>query len=261
MSFHDGLPRFNGPGDQEWHYRHSISSLSSYQALYRNRGGKKNAADVSPSYLSHPGAAKKIAELCPQSKIIIVLRNPVECAFSMFCHRRRDGEEPQHSFEAAFAASAERLAAGWQSHWDYKGHFLFSLQVERYLELFPKDQLFIRRYESLKHDPENFYNELCAFLGVQPIDCKSANQQVNTAPKREEIWRQRGGSRFLLKWVNSVAKRLPAKPQQKLRELVLLKPAYRLSPKDRQYLVDHFAGDIKELGKTLQWDLSDWLKV
>ena len=77
MAFYEGMPPLAGPGDKYALAGKSITRFADYQTLYRQRRDELVAADDSPAYLYCPQAAEKIAELCPQAKIIIILRSPV----------------------------------------------------------------------------------------------------------------------------------------------------------------------------------------
>src|SRR5262245_53726556 len=90
MAFSGGLPPLAGPGDKTALAGQSITTLDGYRKLYSSRSEGQLAADVSPAYLYYPHTAAKIAELCPRAKIVIILRNPVQCAFSMYSMMRRD---------------------------------------------------------------------------------------------------------------------------------------------------------------------------
>ncbi|MEX2114401.1 MAG: sulfotransferase [Pirellulales bacterium] len=183
MAFFDGLPRLAGPRDAQV-LEGSITNLAAYRALYAARSCEAAAVDVSPAYLYYPQAPAKIAELCPRAKIVIVLRNPAEAAFSMYAMMRRDRRERCGQFWRAFEQSSLRIAAGWEWAWDYQGCFRYAPQVARYLDRFPASQLFIRRYEELRDTPEQFYGALAQFLEISPIDLRQANRPWNVAPPR-----------------------------------------------------------------------------
>ena len=197
MAFYDGLPPLRGPGDSKV-ARFSVTRWNDYRNLFCGGAGQRVAVDISPSYLYFPQAAPKIRELCPNAKIVIVLRNPVECAFSMYCMMRRDRREPCHSFRRSFHLSAWRLNAGWQWFWDLQSGWRYSAQIRRYLDLFSARQLFIRRYEVMQNQPEEFYRDLVTFLGIDPIDTSQANRRVNAAPRRGEMLAKRRLGRLAL---------------------------------------------------------------
>ncbi len=258
MAFHAGLPSLRGPKDDHV-ARNSITRLDDYIAAFAHRTTESLAADVSPAYLYFSQSAERIAELCPDAKIVMLLRNPVDCAFSMYSMMRRDRREPCRSFRTAFQQTDERLAAGWQWFWDLKGGWLYSRQIMPYLELFRPSQLFIRRYDDYQHDPAGFYRELTEFLDIAPLGESHANERVNTAPSRYEMLSKRKLMRLALRSAGLAGYFVPHSVRTQIKHRVLEKPAFVLSTADRQMLVDHYADDIERLSKILSWDLSDWL--
>jgi hypothetical protein len=256
MAFQQGAPPLAGPGDRK--FVTSITTLVEYRQLYRDGGQYDLAADVSPSYLYYSRAARRIAELSPTAKIVIVLRNPVECAFSMYAMMRGDGREPCADFSEAFGRSKERIQCGWEWAWDYQGAYRFARQVREYLSLFPRSQLFIARYEQLRDHPRAFYRELTRFLGIEALDVRLANQRVNTSPRRIDLMRRVKAGDLLYRGGKLAGSLLPPAIKARVNRYLAM-PAYVLGPSNRQMLVDHFAPDIAELGRLLDWDLSDWV--
>jgi hypothetical protein len=259
MAFPDGLPPLNGPGDR-WVYTETVTDLEEYLRLYGERSVDL-AADVSHTYLYYPHAARNIAHACPQAKIVMILRNPAECVLSMYSMMRRYQREPCEKLRDAFRDSPRRVAAGWEWAWDYQNYFLYASQVARYFDLFPESQIFICRYEELKHHPAQFYADLCEFLGVSTIDLAAANRPVNLAPTRREMLRKRKLTRRLLRVAGAIGLLCPPPLKSALRRRFLDCPAYALSTEDRRMLVDHFRHDVLQLGQILSWDLSGWLAV
>lgn len=259
MAFADGLPPLTGPRDREF-VGGSITCLADYEHLYRGRTTEVVAADVSPGYLYHAQAAGRIAALCPQAKIVIVLRNPVEAAFSMYAMMRRDEREPCRNFWTAFELSAERMAAGWEWAWDYQQCFKYARQVEGYLAHFPAGQLFIRRYEDLKKHPAEFHRDLAQFIGIEPIDLQRANRRQNIAPRRCDLLVRTRNGRRVLRAARAAAWLSPEPLAARIRRAVEA-PAFRLTTRQRRRLVDYFGPDILQLSELLSWDLRAWLKV
>ncbi len=259
MAYFGGLPRPTGPGDIVA-VSTSVTSLTEYEALYAQRNGETIAADVSPGYLFFPQSSGKIAELCPNAKIVIILRNPIESALSMFSMMYRLRREPCEPFVDAFQRSHERMAAGWAWNWNYQDYFLYSGQVARYLDLFPRSQIFIRRYEELKHTPEKFYHDLTAFLGVENLKLQEANDWVNMGARHWDRLRRTRRGKILLELARTAEKLLPPKVCKQLRIDALQQPGFHLSLEDRRMLAAHFRDDVCKLSKMLNWNLDDWLQ-
>jgi Sulfotransferase domain len=259
MAFYNGLPQLAGPGDKTALAGKSITTLKQYQALYRGRKGEVVAADVSPAYLYYPQAPERIAKLCPTAKIVMILRNPIECTFSMYAMMRRDGREPCRTFSEAFAQSPARMVVGWEWAWDYQRGFMLADRVAAYLAIFPDQQLFIRRYEELQDQPQRFYRELNAFVGIDDIDLGDANKRENTSPTRGQMLRKRKLGRWLLRTARVAGLLTPTALKTKLRKRYLDPPAFALNADDHKLLAGHFADDIRKLAGLLSWDLSGWL--
>ncbi len=259
MAFREGLPALAGPRDREIVGR-SITSLADYSRLYRERSTEMVAADVSPAYLYYPQASAAIAQLVPHARVVMVLRNPVDCVLSMYAMMRRDRREPCGSLLDAFERSEERLANGWEWAWDYQNCFRYAAQVSHYLRYFSVGQLFIRQYEELQLQPERFYRDLTEFLGIAPGVVAQSNQRINSAPRQIDMLRRKRAGRLLCHTARLVNRFAPARIRAVV-ERRLEAPAFALSPTERRVLVEHFADDIVDLSRLLAWDLSTWLEV
>lgn len=161
-----------------WYRSHFPSSL------YRRRFRATHGADMltgegSPYYLFHPQVPYRIAEHLPQAKLIVILRDPVERAYSQWQHELSRGFEQLDRFEDALDAEAERLAgdlermqadAGYRSaghqHWSYMARGRYADQLEVYRSLFPAGQLLVIKSEEFFSDPETEYLRVEAFLGL-----------------------------------------------------------------------------------------------
>src|SRR5436190_14197633 len=143
------------------------------------RGGI--SGEASPYYMFHPLAPARIAAAIPEARLIVVLRNPVDRAWSHYHNERRLGAEPL-SFEEAIGCEAERLAGqaeqmvadpGFQSfawrHHSYLARGRYAEQLDRLYELFPPDQVLVIQSESLRADPNRALEALWRFLGLAPF--------------------------------------------------------------------------------------------
>ncbi len=146
---------------------------------------KQFTGESTAYYMFHPLAAQRIAETLPQTKIILLLRNPVDRAYSHYQYKLRGGKEPL-SFEAAIDAEAGRMAdeeekictiPGYRS----QAHFLYSYtargiyvdQILRWKKFLPSDRMLIVESSGLLKRPAEVYEQVLAFLNVrswQPSD-------------------------------------------------------------------------------------------
>lgn len=146
---------------------------------YRLRGGALTL-DASPYYLMHPQAPGRAAHLLPDAKLVVLLRNPVDRAFSHYQHEVRGGRESL-SFGEAIEMEAERLAgeeerlradSGYYSYnhhrYSYTRRGRYIEQLRRWVEHFPRSRLLVLQSERLFRDPADTIGEVQEFLGLRP---------------------------------------------------------------------------------------------
>jgi Sulfotransferase family len=136
--------------------------------------------EASPSYLFHPLAAERVARMLPNARLIALLRNPVDRAFSHYQHEVALGRE-QLSFEDALAREDERMRGelermlrdpAYFSHpwWNYTyaARGRYAEQLERWFAAFPREQLLVLLTDDLAADTAGTYRQVLEFLGVDP---------------------------------------------------------------------------------------------
>jgi hypothetical protein len=177
-------PTITGPSWKEVSFfdRHYARGEAWYRGnfpnLLRTRG--EIVGEASPSYLFHPLAPERAAELVPEARLIALVRNPVDRALSHYHHEVALGREPL-SFEEALAAEDERLEGeeerlradpSYFSHawWNYtyKARGRYAEQLERWLAAYPRERLLILPSEELLGEPESAHAQVLGFLGAPP---------------------------------------------------------------------------------------------
>jgi sulfotransferase family protein len=177
-------PTITGPSWKEVSYfdRHYARGESWYRGnfpnLLRSRG--ELVGEASPSYVFHPLGPERVQALVPEARLIVLVRDPVDRALSHYNHELALGRESL-SFEDALAAEGgrlegevERLCAdpryfsrAWWSH-TYKARGRYAEQLERWLAVFPREQLLIVPSEELLAEPEHVHARVLEFLGAPP---------------------------------------------------------------------------------------------
>jgi len=129
-----------------------------YQHLFQGAEGMKAVGEASTGYLYYPESPEWIHSAIPDCRIVIILRNPVERAFSGYCHEVREGVETV-SFEAALAEERVglRIIRG--------GEFSFNY-IKQYIELFGRERVHICLADDLASQPGEVMRNLFNFLGV-----------------------------------------------------------------------------------------------
>jgi hypothetical protein len=199
--------------------------------------------------------------LIPEAKLIAILRNPVERAYSNFLYLVREGREPLQDFGAALDAEAQRRAEGWSTNWLYKDKGFYGAQLERYLEHFPREQLHCVLYEDYNRDPEPAVRKVYRYLGVDDsfVPDLSIRLNVSGLPKSKGLQAMSNRSRRL-KWVIE-----PLVPDRLRRGLLkaqnknLSRP--QLPPEVRARLVEEYRPDIERVRKLTGLDISGWLET
>ncbi len=266
FAFEEGeRPKFNGPGDQDYYDRNVITSLGKYLALFEGVTDQKAIGEGSVLYLQDSFAPIRIKRYIPDVKMIALLRNPVDRAFSNHSILLFSGREPVNEFEKALELEEQRIMANWAPMWGYKRLGFYSTQLSRYYELFPPEQIAIYTYDEFRKDTIATVQNIFDFLGVDRafVPDTSVRHITSTKPK----WK--GLAVFLSrpsKLKSSLKLLLPTFLHQSLRTIATQwntdssqKP--EIQPETRRMLMESYQDEIFKLQDLIQRDLSIWLKV
>lgn len=238
----------------------SVTSLEAYCQLFEGVTDQIAIGEASTLYLSSPKAPQRIKHYLPNAKLIAVLRDPAERAFSSYMHLVRDGYETL-SFVEALEKEASRLQEKWQPLWYYKQRGFYYEQLKRYFELFKPEQIKVYLYEDLAADSTAVVQDIAHFLEVDPnFTPELTRENVSGIPKSrwlQNLFTKDNPIKLALK---------PLVPQQFRRGIAEnvkkqnlgAKPT--LSPEIRQQLITLYREDILNLQKLIDRDLSTWLK-
>jgi len=260
----EGRPEvpYRGPGDVAWLAPQMwTSSLAAYEALFAD-ATETAIGEGTASYLYSEDAPARIRRYVPDMRLIAILRNPVDRAYSAYSMMRGTGREPITHFADALAAEDDRRAEQWEPIWHYVRMGLYTRQVERYYQVFDRAQLRVVLYDDFTDRPGGVLRELFGFLGVDHgfAADTSTRYNVSLVPRRSRVHALTVGPialRAALKAV--VPRRLRERVQHRVRARSLVRPA-PLDPAVRAQLVDVFRPDVLELQGLLDRDLSAWLR-
>lgn len=166
FAFEGNLPNFKGPGDQSL-YSKIITNLEDYSKLFETATNEIAIGEATTWYLYSQHAADNIKYHTPDAKLIAILRNPIDRAYSAYMHAVRDNRE-MLPFEEALEAEHQRITAGWEYLWHYQAIGRYAEQLERYYALFPAEQIQIYLYDDLQSKPERLVHDIFQFLNVDP---------------------------------------------------------------------------------------------
>ena len=221
---------------------------------------------MTPEYLAYEEVPERIASTLGRDiKIIIILRNPVSRAYSHYLMSKRRGYEDE-SFEKAIALESERIQKGdfERSHFSYISRGKYYEQVKRYMDIFPKENILILRFEEdfLKNREETITKVLDFLdLAYMPlvVDMKSNKA---TQPKFKAISKLIYGDNVLKKVLRTFVKSSKIKVTinqfiDKLNQTEKSIP--KLTNHEKSFFLNQFfLEDIKKLEEYTDIDFSMW---
>jgi hypothetical protein len=161
--------------------------------------------EASPYYVFHPHAARRILETVSSVKLILLLRNPVDRAYSHYHHEIRWGYENLSSFEEAIEREEQRLYGEVEKmladenyysfnhhHYSYLLRGIYIDQLEAWMDFFPKEQILILKSEDFYNDPPTVFKRVIEFLNLsswEPEGYRNYNYASN--PKMDATTRER----------------------------------------------------------------------
>ncbi len=257
FAFAGQVMAFRGPEDAERINRNTITSLDAYRALFDGVAGEKAVGEASHWYLYHPDAAERIRAMVPHAKLIALLRDPVERAYSAYFHMRRSGRETLPDLRAAVAAEPERIAAGWAwGRYVQRGRYFE--QLKRYYDRFPAGQIFVALYEDFRADPVGVTRQVYRFLGVDDDFEPDTRIRYNPSGVPRRRWLEKLLSPGIGR-VPSLRRLVPDalyRAKLSLQARNLERPP--LSEAERRQLRALFADDVEKLEALIGRDLSHW---
>ncbi len=226
-------------------------------------------------YLYDPGAAKFIHDTIPSTKIIAILRNPCDRAFSHFMYEVRDAKQNVQSSHEIYNKFIECIETEditlEERYWTKNGKIdrpyikmgMYSCQLNKYYRYFQKEKIKVVLYEDFSRNPIGTVNEIFRFIGVDCSYKLEVMGRVNVSgyPKSRfihNLYSKQNVARKLIKQL------IPSANLRKriTRQVMMANiDEYKLFPEIRKKLITIFEPDILNLQKQLSVDLSEWLKV
>ena len=251
-------PDYRGPGDVD---DVTVTEESAYRALFRGVSTQTAVGEASVIYLYHPAAPARIRRHVPDAKLVAILRDPVDRAYSSYLHLVRDGREPLGDFAEALRDEERRIRDGWGIIWHYKRLGLYSEQVKRYFDLFDRRQLAIYLYDDLRANPAAVLGDIFRVLGVDDTFVPDTSLRHNVSG----IPRSRALHAFLAKpnvVTSLLAPFVPESIRWRIRIPVsnwnLVKPP--LPDEARRLLGPELREDVLRLQELIGRDLTAWLR-
>lgn len=238
----------------------AINDRAGYEALYRSCGPEQKAGDVSPEYLRNPYVAAHLAAQVPEARLVAVLRNPIERAWSDFLLHRRDGNEPCETLGEALGQQSDRTTGGDHRAGHYVDSGMYAAQLSRYYEVFPAEQIQVHLFEDLNADPAGTMSAIFEHIGVDPTFTVEREAPINASgiPKNPIVASALKARSFFRPYVSRAVLERVRPLWDKAISRQLSRPS--LGQSDRRLLADEYRDEIPALEKLLDRDLSHWLE-
>jgi hypothetical protein len=259
FAFAGQRPRFTGPGDDTGINRRAVTETSDYLALYDGAGSSRARGEgsVTSLYYFEPAIAA-MRSLNPDLRLVVVLRDPVERAFSSFQYLRVRGRETEADFLTAVTQEESRRAAGWQHLWHYTAMSRYADSLEAFLGAFGRERLCVLLYDEVLGDFGSALNRVYLHLGLDPGLAPSGGAaRVNTSGRTRSRLAQAALNRLGGRPLRRTARRLvPYQVRERVRRWN--QQAVALTAQERAALSPLFTDDLQRVEQLLGVRLPDW---
>ena len=204
--------------------------------------------ETTPHYLYHPDVPRRVAGLIPGCQLIAILRNPIDRAFSQYGHNVKS-KGWTLSFEEAIEREPQILERG-----------NYARQLQRWLQFFDRDQLFVCMFEEVIRDPDSAAVDLGRFLRVDPSEFSWSTSRAN-ASYVPRFARSYAAARGLGRMLRRTGLDPVVEAIKKAGVPGIFGSRGEVAPmnaRTRARLRDYFAPDRKELEDLLQREIRLW---
>ena len=255
-----------------------VTNISDYRTQFQGVNNEIAIGEACPSYLYLPKAVERIKYYIPHVKIIVILRDPIERAYSHFLHHLRDRLVSYTDFEQALELETTRIADNWWWDYHYTQVGLYYQQLKRYYDNFEPQQIKVVLYQDLKANSLAFIQDIFEFIGVkrQFTPDLSARHNATGIPRYKTLDALLKEPNFIKMIYQLLTTKLFSKcpifkhisevMTSKIRKPITAKIAQRnpfqkppLTPEVRKKLLELYQEDICKLQNLIQQDLSHWL--
>jgi hypothetical protein len=252
-------------------------NLPDYLAEFAGWNGQKRGGEASVWYLFSRQAAAEIKAFNPDARIIIMLRDPVDMAHSLYLQFRYDQNEHLDTFEAALEAEGERRSGRGVGRRAYFADGLryhevgaYAEQVRRYFDMFGRERVHVIVYDDFAASASAACRAALDFLEVDskmlPREFKVINPAKTVKHRamhaflHEPLVRKAALAirpvvpRRFFSWLHRIDDRLRRRSTGVAERLLMI-------PETRQQLNREFAPEVARLSELLNRDLSHWSSV
>src|SRR5579872_275792 len=234
-----------------------VSDWEDYQRLFSGAGDAAAIGEASTCYLWSPGAPDRIAAAIPNAKIVVLLRDPADRAYSQYLHGVGNGAI-RWTFREHIRRNLADRSGRFSIHYPFLELGLYSDQLRRYLDRFAGN-VWIGFHDEFRARATEVLKDLCRFLGVTEEfspDLTRHHLEAEVPRIAAAGWLKRSGL-----WT-AAARFTPKRLRTPIRSALMRKPPPAgMDPADRRYLVDFYRADIERASSLLKRDLGRWLQA
>ena len=259
FAFAGAPPHFTGPGDDTGINQRAITATDDYLALYNGSEGRTARGEGSVTSLYyHEHAISAMLALNPDLRLLVVLRDPVERAFSSYQYLRVRGRETVTDFRTAISLEESRRAAGWQHLWHYTAMSRYAEALDAFLAAFGRERICVLAYDDVAGDPTSALRRAYLHLGLDPRRATASAPRVNTSGQTRSRLAQSALERLAGKeGLRRAGRRLvPYRVRERIRRLN--QSTVSLTADERAELAPLFFEDLDRVEQLLDVRLPSW---
>jgi len=237
------------------------TTLKEYLAMFDDVKNEKAIGEASPAYIYNPQAPQLIKEHLSNVKIIAILRQPTDRAYSNYLHTKRADREDAATFQEAIELENKRIKDNWSPLYHYIEKGYYSVQLKRYFDLFSEKNIKIYLFEDVVKNTKETLKDIFKFLEVDE------NVEIDTSKKANVSGNPSGLMGWVLKkmWYYNLMPKFAISYYlpKFIMELIfksVYKPIEKLNEDSRRDITErYYKGEIRSLEKLIDRDLSSWL--
>jgi Sulfotransferase domain len=263
FSYGSGRVPFAGPGRARA-YSCSVRDIHRYRALFREAGTASAIGEASINYLLHPEACSAMHREIPGAKLIFILRQPVDRAWSSFQYSRCHGTEKETDFLSAWQDDQRRRKAGYWSCL-HRHKSLYGQHLKVWFDTFPCEQIKVILFEDFKADTAAVMRDVFSFLDIDANFVPDTSVVHNRSgvianPALRLLWHRTAPLRA------AIVPIMPMKWRGRMFRLVASQPVAsnsrpKLPDELKATLTEELRDDILALQQLTGHDLSGWFSL
>lgn len=260
FALHDQAIDFRGPGDEDWVNKVVVNDRDRYLSLYDSDRDYRARGEGSVSTLYYAErSVPEILRMNPDMRVVILLREPVERAFSSYTYLRLRGMEPEEDFRVALADEERRRAANWHHLWHYTAMSRYADDFKILVDGLGRDQVGVWFYDDLQADYQRVLAQVAAFLDLPAFAEPPSLPKVNASGTARLDVAQRA-----IRWATrnqavraSVKRVVPFRSRERIRSSLIKTDV--IAPEAAAELEPLFADDLRKLTTLVGGPHPSWL--